>query len=161
MGFTENIRKRAINVLDKTYLRIPNRSYLYQGGVHHAQRWFYISHYYNYITRTCTRTLHIFYARVYVYNIMMTTMMAPVHPFLQFVYIICFSTPRFRRSLLRHVIDQRFIGAPLQCGHRGKSVVRPMCIYCEYIIIIPYIYMFYTTCTICIQCERDSLQCIA
>jgi len=54
------------------------------------------------------RTLHIIiilYARVYVYNIMMTTMMAPIHPFLQFVCIICFSAPRFGCSLLRHVID--------------------------------------------------------
>jgi len=39
---------------------------------------------------------------VCVYDIiMMTTMMAPVRPFLQFVYIICFSTPLFVHSLLR------------------------------------------------------------
>jgi len=51
-----------------------------------------------------------------VYNIMMTTMMAPVHPFLQFVYIICISTPRFRLLLLRDVIDQRLVGAPLHAA---------------------------------------------
>lgn len=47
---------------------------------------------------------------------MMTTMMAPVYPFLQFVFVICISTPRFRLSLLHDVIDQRLIGAPLHAA---------------------------------------------
>lgn len=34
MGFIKYIGKRAINMVDKTYLRIPNRVHLYRGGAH-------------------------------------------------------------------------------------------------------------------------------